>query len=124
MEAPQKIVYILPFQWLHEICLLKRLPLHFWPGLIPLATITLPIHSARRSRVPTILYIKTNMVSVCLSVVTNRARQGRAARADIRPQQVIFSYAWKSNSGGVYLYGQCLEDSSSHCPFPVELPQM
>jgi hypothetical protein len=54
MEAPQKIVYILPFQWLHEICLLKRLPLHFWPGLIPLATITLPIHSARRSRVPTI----------------------------------------------------------------------
>jgi hypothetical protein len=53
MEAPQKIVYILPFQWLHEICLLKRLPLHFWPGLIPLATITLPIHSARRSRVPT-----------------------------------------------------------------------
>jgi hypothetical protein len=45
MEAPQKIVYILPFQWLHEICLLKRLPLHFWPGLIPLATITLPIHN-------------------------------------------------------------------------------
>jgi hypothetical protein len=46
MEAPKKIVYILPFQWLHEIFLLKRLPFHFWPGLIPLATITLPIHSA------------------------------------------------------------------------------
>jgi hypothetical protein len=43
MEAPQKIVYILPFEWLHEICLLKRLPLHFWPGLIPLAIITLII---------------------------------------------------------------------------------
>jgi len=40
-----------------------------------------------------ILYIKANMESVCLSVVTNRARQGRAARADTRPQQVIFSYA-------------------------------
>jgi hypothetical protein len=24
----------------------------------------------------------------------------------------------------VCLCGQCLEDSSSHCPFPVELPQM
>jgi hypothetical protein len=24
----------------------------------------------------------------------------------------------------VSLCGQCLEDSSSHCPFPVELPQM
>ncbi len=24
----------------------------------------------------------------------------------------------------VYLCGQCLEDSSSHCPFPVELLQM
>jgi hypothetical protein len=24
----------------------------------------------------------------------------------------------------VYLCGQCLEDSSSHYPFPVELPQM
>jgi hypothetical protein len=36
-----------------------------------------------------ILYIKANMVSVCLSVWTK--------------------------------IGQCLEDSSSHCPFPVEL---
>jgi len=57
MEDPQKIIYILPFQWLHEICFLKRLLLHFWPGLIPLATITLPIHSAPRSQVPTSLTI-------------------------------------------------------------------
>jgi len=72
------------------------------------------------------LRYKSNMVSVCLSVVINKAGQGqgRAARADTRPQQVIFSYAWKSNSGGVYLCEECLEDSSSHCPFPVELPQM
>jgi hypothetical protein len=51
-------------------------------------------------------------------------RQGRAARADTHPQQVIFSQAWKSNSAGVCLCGQCLEDSFSHCLFPVELPQM
>jgi hypothetical protein len=29
--------------WLHEISLCKRVPNHFWPGLIPFATNTLPI---------------------------------------------------------------------------------
>jgi len=68
-----------------------------------------------------ILYIKANVVSVCLWWQT---RQGRAAKADTRPQHVIFSYTWKSNNGGVCLCGQCLEDFSNHCPFLVELPQM
>jgi hypothetical protein len=26
---------------------------------------------------------------------------------------------YKSNNGGVCMCGQCLKDSSSHCPFPV-----
>jgi len=32
---------------------------------------------------------------------------------------VLHNPIHKSNSGGVCLCGQCLEDSSSHCPFPV-----
>jgi hypothetical protein len=32
-----------PSHWLHEISLPKRVPHHFWPGLIPLAKNTLPI---------------------------------------------------------------------------------
>jgi len=43
-------------------------------------------------------YIYKSKHGVCLSVVTNKAGQGqgRLARADTRPQQVIFSYAWKA----------------------------
>jgi hypothetical protein len=33
-----------PSNWLHEISLPKRVHHHFWPGLIPLAKNTLPIH--------------------------------------------------------------------------------
>ncbi len=43
MEALQNNSSILPYHWLHEICLPKRVPHHSWSGLIPLATITLPI---------------------------------------------------------------------------------
>jgi len=48
----------------------------------------------RRKNVGDILYIKATVVV-----------------------SVCVGSAWK-------LCGQCLEDSSSHCPFPVELPQM
>ncbi len=33
-----------PSNWLHEISLPRRVHHHFWPGLIPLAKNTLPIH--------------------------------------------------------------------------------
>jgi len=51
-------------------------------------------------------------VSVYLSVCGDK--QGKAARADTHPLDLL---AARSNR----LDGQCLEDSSSHCPFPVEL---
>jgi hypothetical protein len=33
-----------PSHWLHKISLRKRVHHHFWPGLIPLAKSSLPIH--------------------------------------------------------------------------------
>jgi len=78
--------------------------------------------------VEAILYLKANMVSVCgdkqgkVGVRQGRAGQPRQTPAHNRSFSVTLRKATVVVS--VCVGGQCLEDSSSHCPFPVELPQM
>ncbi len=71
------------------------------------------------------------MVSVYLSVVTNRAgagqgqgRVGQGGQGRHPPTAGHFQLRLEKQQWWCLSVWQCLEDSSSHCPFPVEFPQM
>jgi hypothetical protein len=52
------------------------------------------------------------------------AEQEEARKMKRRRKNVGDILYIKATVVSVCLCGQCLEDSSSHCPFPVELPQI